>query len=92
MDGLTRAMLSSVLFVAQQLLSHKAAWLPWACNVFLQQGVYTSCLVQVALVSLSMFSAAMVAFYSSVRLVSIQSDLISLPLMDQIIVLVYCSM
>ena len=35
-DRLTRATLSSVLFVAQQLLPNKAALLPWACNVFLQ--------------------------------------------------------
>ena len=35
-DKLTKAILSSVVFVAKYLLAQKAVLLPWACHVFLQ--------------------------------------------------------
>ena len=35
-DKLTKAILSSVVFVAKHLLAQKAVLLPWACHVFLQ--------------------------------------------------------
>ena len=35
-DKLTKAILSSVVFVAKYLLAQKALLLPWACHVFLQ--------------------------------------------------------
>ena len=35
-DELTKAILKTVIFVANQLLVEKAVLLPWACQVFLE--------------------------------------------------------
>ena len=48
-DHLTKAILSSVIFVAKHLLAKKALLLPWVCQIFLNAYTGDMNLVQVSL-------------------------------------------